>query len=204
VAEGPANLAPNGACRTLRVIGQVARTYLVCEADDRLVILDQHAADERVRFDRLRAQYAARSVSMQRLLVPERFEVSAEDATRIEEEPETFAALGIDVTRIGETTIAVHAVPALVGRAPAEPLVRDLLSELARAGERTFGDAIDTMLATMACHGAIRAGDALSPEECRELVRQLEGVRDFASHCPHGRPVAFEISFTELGRRVGR
>jgi DNA mismatch repair protein MutL len=197
-------LVPRSAFGTIGVIGQVARTYIVYEAEDRLLILDQHAADERVRFERLRAQYASRAVAIQRLLLPERVEVSAAEAARVEEDAARLSTLGIEAVRIGETTVAVHAVPAIVQRASPERLLRDVLAELTHTGERAFGDAIDTALATMACHGAIRAGDPLSLDECRELVRRLDRISDFAHHCPHGRPVVLEIPFSELARRVGR
>ena len=78
------------------------------------------------------------------------------------------------------------------------------LAELARAGERAFGDAVDMALATMACHGAIRAGDPLSIEECRALLRAMDAVSDFGGHCPHGRPVVHSLGFSELERRLGR
>ncbi|UJR79398.1 DNA mismatch repair endonuclease MutL [Sandaracinus amylolyticus] len=203
-SEGPSLLPKPGFFGALRVVGQVARTYVVCEAHDGLYVLDQHAADERVRFDRLRAQHESREIAMQRLLIPERVEVAPSEATLVEERAETLLALGLEVARIGDTTLAVHAVPALVKRAAPERLVRDVLAQLAMSGERAFGDAIDTAIATMACHGAIRAGDTLSPRECEELLRALDRVGDFARHCPHGRPVAYEISFLELARRVGR
>jgi DNA mismatch repair protein MutL len=108
------------------------------------------------------------------------------------------------VAVLGETTIAVRGVPAITNRASPERLVRDVLAELGKTGTRAFGDAIDTALATMACHGAIRAGDVLSPQEQTQLLKTLDEVDDFASHCPHGRPILMEIGFAELARKVGR
>jgi DNA mismatch repair protein MutL len=204
VAEGPSLIPRPGFFSSLRVLGQATRTYLVCEAPDGLYVIDQHAADERVRFDRLRAQYASRTLSMQRLLIPERVEVHASEAALVEERSEALLALGLEAARIGESTVAVHAIPALVLRASPERLLRDVIAQLELTGDRAYGDAIDTALATMACHGAVRAGDLLSPEEQRELLVQLDAVTDFARHCPHGRPVAYELSFLELARRVGR
>jgi len=193
-----------GAFGALRVIGQLRRTYILCEGPTALLVVDQHAADERVRFDRLRAEYGSREVARQRLLIPERVEVAATEATLVEEQAQALGALGVDAVRLGETTVAVNAIPALVRRARPEQLLRDVLAQLALTGDRAFGDAIDTALATMACHGAVRAGDALDEAQMRELLRRLDGVSDFARHCPHGRPVAFEVSLAELGRRVGR
>jgi DNA mismatch repair protein MutL len=169
-----------------------------------LYVLDQHAADERVRFDQLRRSYRERTVKVQRLLFPERVECTELEALRIEQGQAELAPLGLECTRLGPTTIAVAAVPALLNRAPPARLVRDLLAELSRSGERAFADAVDMALATMACHGAIRAGDALSPEEISALLRALDEVDDFQGHCPHGRPIVVSLPFDELERRLGR
>jgi DNA mismatch repair protein MutL len=178
--------------------------FLVCEGDSGLYVLDQHAADERVRFDQLRRAYQTRTVKVQRLLFPERVECSELDALRIEQGQQELAPLGLECTRLGPTTIAVAAVPALLQRASPERLVRDLLAELERSGERAFADAVDMALATMACHAAIRAGDPLSLEEIGALLRSLDEVEDFQGHCPHGRPIVCTWPFDELERRLGR
>jgi len=197
-------LAEEGFFASLRVLGQVRKMLIVCEGRDALHVIDQHAADERVRFDQLRRAHRSRAVSVQRLLMPERVEVTENEAIVCEERRDDLVALGLDVAPLGPSTVAVHAVPALVDRASAERLLRDVLVELTRTGERAFGDAVDMALATMACHGAIRAGDPLSPDECRALLRSLDAVEDFGGHCPHGRPVAYSIAFGDLERQLGR
>jgi DNA mismatch repair protein MutL len=188
----------------LRALAQVRRLYILAEGEQGLVVLDQHAADERIQYDRLRKQFAERAVVLQRLLLPERVVVSAREAALIEAHGEDILRAGIEVSLIGSDCAAIHAVPAILRRAPPERLLRDLLDELARSGERGFGDAIDMALATMACHGAIRAGDTLSLEECQALLDGSARIGEFAGHCPHGRPVLMELPFTELARRVGR
>jgi DNA mismatch repair protein MutL len=100
-------------------------------------------------------------------------------------------------------SVAVHSVPKLLVRANPERLVRDLVAELGRESKRPFHDTADLVLATMACHGSIRAGDTVSPEEASALLRALDAV-DFAGHCPHGRPVLMRLPFAELERKVGR
>jgi DNA mismatch repair protein MutL len=201
-ADSP--LAPRGFFGSLRAIGQVRKMLIVCEGQDALCVIDQHAADERVRFDQLRRAYRERSVAVQQLLLPERVELSERDVVVVEERREALLALGIDVTAIGERTVAVHGVPNVVARASPARLVRDVLIELERGGERAFGDAVDMALATMACHGAIRAGDVLSLEECRALLMKMDAVEDFSGHCPHGRPVVSTFAWDELERRLGR
>ncbi len=187
----------------LRFVAQLKQTYLLCEADDGFYVLDQHAAAERVTFDRLRRQYQSRAVPAQALLFPLSLDVSQEEADLIDERSEELLGLGVDLRRRGPDTLSIHAIPRLLGRASPERLVRDLLSEVSRRGGRGFSDAIDLALATMACHGSVRAGDSLSAEEVKALLSALDQA-DFAGHCPHGRPVVTRVTWAELERKVGR
>ena len=189
---------------SLRVLAQVRRMLLVCEGGDALYVIDQHAADERVRFDQLQRAHAAREVKMQQLLFPERVPCTEEEAALVDSQRDALLGLGLDCTLLGPTTVAVHAVPALLVRAAPERLLRDVLGELERAGGRAFSAAVDRVLATMACHGSIRAGDALSIEQAEALLRKLDAVSDFAGHCPHGRPVVHALPLDELERKLGR
>ena len=193
-----------GAFGSLRVLGQVRRMLIVCEGADALHVIDQHAADERVRYHRLRASHRSRSIATQRLLFPERVECSANETSLVDEARDTILALGLDCVAVGPSTVAVHAVPSLLRRAPPARLLRDVLDEIGHTGARGFGDAVDTVLATMACHGAIRAGDGLSNDECAALLRSLDEIDEFAGHCPHGRPVVLTMPFSDLERRLGR
>ena len=193
-----------GAFGALSFVAQVRRTFLVCEGQDGLFVLDQHAAAERVTFERLRRSYETRAVASQRLLIPEMVTVTAEEAAIIEEAQDAISRTGLDVSMRGVRDAAITAVPQILAdRATPAVLLRDLLSELSRVGERAFSGAIDLALATMACHGSIRAGDAVSKEEAEALFRALDEV-DFAGHCPHGRPVVMRIRWAELEQKVGR
>jgi DNA mismatch repair protein MutL len=209
LADQGEHLAPAPAALTApssryRALAQSRNLFIVAESERGLSVIDQHAADERVHYHHLRTQYAARAVRTQRLLLPERVELSEREATLVEAHAEDIARSGLEVALIGARSAAVQAVPALLRRAPPERLLRDLLAELARSGERGFGDALDMALATMACHGSIRAGDPLSLVECQALLDKLASIEEFAGHCPHGRPIVFEIRFDELARKVGR
>jgi DNA mismatch repair protein MutL len=197
-------LKATGFFGSLRVLGQVRRMLLVCEGADALYIIDQHAADERIRFDRLRRAYEAREVKTQQLLFPERVQCNELEAALVEGQQEALGRVGIECSLLGPTTVAVHAVPALLTRASPARLLRDMLGELERAGGRGFSAAVDRALATMACHGAIRAGDPLPIEQAEALLRGLDEVGDFAGHCPHGRPVVHAVGIDELERRLGR
>jgi DNA mismatch repair protein MutL len=188
---------------SLEFLAQVRATFLVCSGSDGLYVLDQHAAAERVTFHRLRRAFASRTIATQRLLLPEVVELLPAEIAALEENAAGVARLGVELRAVGPSAVAVHAVPTLLMRARPERIVRDLVAELGHAAKRPFGDAADLVLATMACHGSIRAGDALSREEAVALLRALDDI-DFAGHCPHGRPVVTRIGYDELERRVGR
>lgn len=203
-ASGDALREPRGEFGRLRVLGQVRQMLIVCEGEHGLVVLDQHAADERVVFHRMKTAYQSASVSTQRLLFPERLELTESDVALAEEAHEAITRAGFELSAIGARTLAVHAMPTLLRRASPERLVKDLLDELSRAGDRAYGDAVDMAIATMACHASIRGGDTLSVPECQALLRAMDEVGEFRGHCPHGRPVVYDVSFAELEKRLGR
>ncbi len=188
---------------SLRYVGQVRGTFLICEGEDGLYVLDQHAAAERVTFERLKRSHASRGVGMQRLLVPEVVALTPAEVAMLEENAEEISRLGVEVRAVGDSAVAVHGVPELLLRAEPTRLVRDLVAEVSRAAGRPFRGAVDLVLATMACHGSVRAGDSLSADEVTALLRALDEV-DFAGHCPHGRPLVMRMPFSELERKVGR
>jgi DNA mismatch repair protein MutL len=202
-AAAPIRPRPEVQWSSLRFIAQLRMTYLMCEAEDGIYLLDQHAAAERVTFTRLRREYQARSVPSQALLFPLVLDVSAPELELVEERQKEIAEVGLDVRPRGASSLSIHAVPRLLSRASPERLLRDLLSEVSRSGGRGFSDAVDLALATMACHGSIRAGDAISASEAKALLVALDDA-DFAGHCPHGRPVVTFLSYVELERKVGR
>jgi DNA mismatch repair protein MutL len=188
---------------TLRFVGQVRAMFLIAEGLDGLYVLDQHAAAERVTFERLRADYKGRRIASQRLLIPEIVTLSPFEHALVEEHAEDILGLGLEVRLLSGSSVAVHAVPKILSRAHPERLVRDLVAEVGRDAKRPFNDAVDLVIATMACHGSVRAGDVLSNEEAKALLVALDAAA-FAGHCPHGRPVVMRLAFEELERRVGR
>ncbi|HKJ24791.1 MAG TPA: DNA mismatch repair endonuclease MutL [Myxococcota bacterium] len=195
----------------LRVVGQLLATYLLCERSDGLLLIDQHAAHERVLYERLRAQWLDEKVARQALLLPETVELAPEAVAALEAAAEGTTRLGFEVEPFGETAVVVRALPALLaGRSP-ERLVRDLADEVSQArgadagfrpGSRVLLDA-DRTLATMACHAARRAGETLSTSEQRSLLAELDTI-PWAPTCPHGRPVAVPLDRDEIERRFAR
>lgn len=202
-SASPIRPRPEVPWASLRFIAQLRMTYLICEGEDGIYLLDQHAAAERVTFTRLLRQYQARSVPAQALLFPLVVDVTSAERELVEERQREIAEVGLDVRARGPSSLSIHAVPRLLSRASPERLLRDLLTEVSRSGGRGFSDAVDLALATMACHGSVRAGDALSADEAKSLLVALDDA-DFAGHCPHGRPVVTFLSYAELERKVGR
>ncbi len=188
---------------SLDFLAQLRATFLLCSGPDGLYVIDQHAAAERVTFHRLRRAYASRSIAIQRLILAEVVELAPAEVAVLDDHSAAIAALGVEVRPIGSSAVGIYAVPVLLARTRPERIVRDLVAELGKVAKRPFGDAVDLVLATMACHGSVRAGDVLSREEATSLLGTLDGI-DFAGHCPHGRPVVTRIGYDELERRVGR
>jgi DNA mismatch repair protein MutL len=188
---------------SLRYVGQVRRMFLLCEGTDGLYVLDQHAAAERVTFDRLRKAYAKGSVAMQPLLIPAVFRATPAEVAAAEQIEESALPIGLELGPHGTASIAVRSVPAMLTRTNPEVLARDLLAEFMLEAQRPFADRVDMVFATMACHGSLRGGDHVTEGEARALLDSLDGI-DFGGHCPHGRPVVTRLSFSELERRVGR
>jgi DNA mismatch repair protein MutL len=188
---------------SLKFVAQLKQTYLLCDGEDALYIVDQHAAAERVTFDRLRKQYHSQKVAAQSLLFPLMIDVTAEEAEFVAKNVALFSRLGLSLEPRGDRQLSVHALPKLLQSHSCERLVRDILSECLRRGGRAFSDAVDLQLATMACHGSLRAGDTLVADEATALLRALDQA-DFAGYCPHGRPVVARMPWTELERKVGR
>jgi DNA mismatch repair protein MutL len=183
---------------------QVHDSYLVCEVEDGLAIVDQHALHERVQYDRIVKRLAEGAVEAQRLLVPEEVELGAADRALLEEHAELLRRCGITWSPFGERSIAVESLPAVVPRARAAELLRDLVELLRARGSdvdpRTlFHDVADTM----ACKAAVRFGDRLSAAEAAALLRE-SGALDKAFVCPHGRPTVWRVPLGELRRRFGR
>jgi DNA mismatch repair protein MutL len=198
--------APRARFAALRVLGQALGGYIVCEGADALVLVDQHAAHERVRFERLRAESRdSGAFPSQRLLVARIAEVGAGVRERLGEIAAELRGAGFELEPFGESAVAVRALPASLDvTTDVEVLLADLARDLERLGaSERLAAARDALLARIACHGAVRAGDPLTLEEMRGVVADLDGI-PFAATCPHGRPLLFEVNRSEIARRVGR
>ncbi|HEY6476420.1 MAG TPA: hypothetical protein VI456_07535, partial [Polyangia bacterium] len=187
----------------LNYVGQIHRTYLVCEAADALVLIDQHAAHERVVYGRLKAAHATRQIPRQRLLFPIPVEVG--EAAAAAATSEMLEGLGFEVAPHAPGVVMLHAMPEPLKDADPKPLLREVLAELAEGTPLSGGDLerVDHLLATVACHSVVRAGDPVGRPAALALLAQLDEV-DLRSHCPHGRPVLLRMPLLEIERRFGR
>jgi DNA mismatch repair protein MutL len=184
-------------------LGQAHGMYLILEDERDLVLVDQHAAHERITYERLRGELAKGRLSSQRLLTAHHVDLGPAEAERIAAFEAPLSRLGLEISRSGPDRIAVRAVPAAAGHASPDRLLAELVLALEAGRDGSGGASDDKALATLACHGSIRAGRAVSDDEARALLEQMDGI-DLAGHCPHGRPVVARIPWAEIDRRVGR
>jgi len=183
---------------------QVHDCYLVVETSEGLSVIDQHALHERILYERLRERVLANRVEIQRLLMPRMIELAPREAGRLIDEQETLQQLGLHIEPMSGGTVALTAVPAMLGRIDGEELLRGVVEQLetttSGVGRR---DLLDRMLHMMSCKAAIKAGHRLQPEEITKLLESRHLVDDH-HHCPHGRPTALNLSRAELDRQFGR
>ncbi len=190
---------PLGAAR-----GQVANTYIVAETADALILVDQHAAHERLTLERMHAALGAGRVPAQALLIPAVVELDEIAAGRIVERAAELAELGLEIEAFGAAAVLVRATPALLGATDAVALVRDLADDLAAWGRAvTLRERLDGVAATMACHGSVRAGRALGLAEMNALLREME-VTPHSGQCNHGRPTWVRLAKDDIERLFGR
>lgn len=184
--------------------GQVAATYIVAEAEDGLVIVDQHAAHERLVLERMRAAREGGTLARQALLIPEVAELDEPDCDRLETAAADLAELGIEIERFGPTSILVRAVPAALGKTDIAGMLCDLAGEIAElGGPLSLRDKLDHVAATIACHGSVRAGRILSVAEMNALLREME-VTPRSGQCNHGRPTWVKLGHSEIEKLFGR
>ncbi|MFN3475637.1 MAG: DNA mismatch repair endonuclease MutL [Blastomonas sp.] len=184
--------------------GQIAKTYIVAEAEDGLVIVDQHAAHERLVLERMRKAADGGRVAAQALLIPEVVELDETACDRIEERAGELADFGLEVERFGPAAVLVRAVPAMLGGGDVHGLVQDIADELgAFDAALSLKERLDLVASTMACHGSVRAGRVLSVAEMNALLREME-ITPHSGQCNHGRPTWVKLAHGDIERLFGR
>jgi DNA mismatch repair protein MutL len=197
-AEEPARF-PLGAARA-----QLHENYIVAQTDDGLVIVDQHAAHERLVFEEMRKALHSKRLSSQVLLIPEIVDLPEEDCDRLMVFANELGELGLAVERFGPGAIAVRETPAMLGEVDAQGLIRQLADEIAEWDTASgLAAKLEYVAATMACHGSVRSGRRLRPEEMNALLRQMEATPG-SGQCNHGRPTYIELKLSDIERLFGR
>jgi DNA mismatch repair protein MutL len=198
-ADAATQANPLGAARA-----QVHETYIVAQTADGIVIVDQHAAHERLVYERMKAALASGSVARQALLIPEVVELDGPNAERIAARAPELAELGLVLEPFGAGAIVVREVPALLGQSDVRGLIQDLADELAELGDAlSLKERLQEVCSTMACHGSVRAGRRLTQPEMDALLRQMEAT-PHSGQCNHGRPTYVELKLADIERLFGR
>ncbi|HEU0030008.1 MAG TPA: DNA mismatch repair endonuclease MutL [Kofleriaceae bacterium] len=201
LAEGSGPVS--GYFSQLRYLGQLDLTYLVCEAAGELVLVDQHSAHERVELARLQARHVDHDVAIQKLLFPVTIEASPAQLALVDEAAPLLGQLGFEAEPFGKSTLAIKAVPAGIRHGDPAQLLVHWLDDWLAAGTPSDDERIARVLAEIACHSVVRAGDRLSTSEAESLLRALDGI-DHQAPAPHGRALLLRLPLGELGRRFGR
>jgi DNA mismatch repair protein MutL len=185
----------------LRVLGQLVNTYIIAEGPDGLYLIDQHAAHERILYDRILAQWTQKEVEVQGLLQPITIELSPREEETLRASKEFLAEFGFTIEPFGNRSYVIRAIPALMAKANIIEIISALLDNL--ASKQSPNPWEEKIAQSLACHGAIRAGQQLSNEEMRELIKQLEQTKQPRA-CPHGRPTMIHLSSHQLEKEFGR
>jgi DNA mismatch repair protein MutL len=197
--DGVAADHPLGAARA-----QVHANYIIAQTDDGIVIVDAHAAHERLTYERLKRQREATGVARQMLLIPEIVELGQDEAAALVAARDDLASAGLVIESFGGTAIAVREVPVLLGQCDLAPLVRDIADDLMDAGISTRLEArLNRVLSTIACHGSVRTGRRLTAPEMDALLREMEATPN-SGQCNHGRPTWVELKLGDIERLFGR
>jgi len=205
MAEVTARVADGiGYFSSLSVIGQFNASYILCQHGTDLVLIDQHAAHERVAFERLKGEFAGKEVDSQGLLFPETIELSFRESAALQENIQELARLGFALEEFGGNTWILKGVPQILADTEYLRIIRDILEELGSLGRsRTFSDVQEDILARVACHSVVRGRRTLTHHEIVALFGQMDQT-DFSSNCPHGRPVLQKITLAEMEKMFKR
>lgn len=201
LAQAPSHL---GYWSSLQVIGQVNLTYIVTQGRDSMVLVDQHAAHERIMFEKLMKAWRERNIEAQEFLFPLAIDLSAEKVEALLREQESFARFGVKLEALGPETVGVTSAPSFIKETALQSVIEKTATEiLEQGGSFAFEKKLGDLFSTFACHSAIRAGQALSFEEMKALLQQMDEF-PLSSFCPHGRPVNVTQAFSDLEKSFGR
>jgi DNA mismatch repair protein MutL len=186
------------------VLGQIRGTYILCEGEGNLIFIDQHAAHERILFEKFKKEYENRSMISERLLLPILIELSVEESYILESSGEALKGIGFEIEPVGEKLFAIQSIPSFIDQKDPKEIVREILDELSFLEKQGKGkETIHTLLVTLACHSAIRGNFILKKEEMDKLVENLAPFHPTTT-CPHGRPIFFVLPLDDLKKQFKR
>jgi DNA mismatch repair protein MutL len=186
------------------VLGQIRGTYILCEGEGRLVFIDQHAAHERILFEKFKKKYENGSMISEKLLLPVLIELSVEESCTLDSAGEALKEIGFEIEPVGEKLFAIRSVPSFIDSKDPKEIVRGVLDEVSFLEKQGKGkETIHTLLVTLACHSAVRGNFILKREEMDRLVEDLIPFHP-STTCPHGRPIFFSLPLDELKRQFKR
>ncbi|HWP91902.1 MAG TPA: DNA mismatch repair endonuclease MutL [Thermodesulfobacteriota bacterium] len=203
--EAQALFGKRGFFSSLEILGQLGRLYIVCASKEGMILIDQHAAHERVNYERLKNAYLKRKgLENQELLIPLTIDLSPQEEMVLSKHKEDLESLGIKLEEFGNGSFVVRSIPSILKNADVEGIMKDVIGELSLLEEeRSLDNKVDHLISTMACHSSVRANDWLNREKMIALLEDLDRA-EFPHSCPHGRPVAREITFEELEKMFKR
>lgn len=203
-AEERAEAEVKGYFSSLDVIGQLNEMYILCQGGEGMLIIDQHAACERIAYEELKAGYDKRSFRVQQLLIPEMLDLPPRESSALEENMEDISRLGFDMEHFGGRSYVIKAVPSILGTKGVNRMIADMASELADGpASRSFADALDSIIKRLACHSVVRGRRRMTHDEMRSLLKRMDAA-GIVPHCPHGRPAHIDIPVSEIEKRFER
>jgi len=205
IKDESGELFGGGFYSSLKIIGQLGDLYIVCAYGEGMILIDQHAAHERINYERIKNAYLKlSSLEIQELLVPEVIELSPYEANLIEKHKEELLTLGLRVEGFGQNSVVLRSAPALIKSTDYPGLLKDIIAEMGEGGgEKSLSDRIERVISTMACHASIKASFELNYGKMKSLLIELDGS-EFPHSCPHGRPVAQKLTYQEIERMFKR
>ena len=189
---------------SLKIIGQIMNTYIICESQDALIIIDQHAAHERIGYERLVKNYENKKTQKETLIIPLTIKLSPEKFSIFKENISFFNEIGFEIEIFGENTITIRKIPSILNKKNIETLMKEIIEDYLVTGfSLAYDETIRKIFSTMACHSVVRGGDKLTEHEMKALLKLMDEY-DFSANCPHGRPVYYKISRYELDKKFHR
>jgi DNA mismatch repair protein MutL len=200
----PANIGQQNLVKEIpQVLGQLKETYILCQSSDGLLMIDQHAAHERIVYETLKRSQQHSSIERQSFLIPHKLELSLKEGRVVLKNLDQLVKMGLDLEHFGGSTFLLRSVPSILLSVNWDDFLRDLIPLLEEERDITQDKVLDKLLTIMACHGAIRAGQRLSQSEMAQLLNQLEEA-ELSTNCPHGRPVLKKFSYSEIEKMFKR